>query len=124
MDEVPRANETGLRPTRLSDLVRDSRRDSEFSQGQVRHVYHVSNHITRQRRILVEEVWERQKELGNGTFGHVYLERCIAGPKEGQLRAVKAVAKDISTSKSKDASLMYERELEAMAKFSHEKVRP
>lgn len=42
----------------------------------------------------------------------------MSGSKIGQLRAVKEIPKEKSTSSHVD----YARELEAMAKFSHEKV--
>jgi hypothetical protein len=105
---------------RVSDLVRDSRLTTRFipDRALTQHVSHHSSRSARQRRIRVEETWQRHQELGNGTFGQVWLERCVAGPRDGQLRAVKAIPKDRTSS----ANIDYARELEAMAKFSHDRV--
>lgn len=105
--------------TRLSDLVRDSQLTAAFSSGLTLHSYHVSSRSARQRKQVVEEAWEVQRELGNGTFGLVRLERCVKGPRAAQLRAVKEIIKAPTQGA---AVIDYYRELEAMAKFSNEKV--
>jgi hypothetical protein len=104
--------------TSTSDLVRDSQLHTRFVQGLTQHIYHKSSASARQRRIRIEELWQRQGELGNGTFGQVWLERCVAGPQDGQLRAVKAIPKD----RASTANIDYKRELDAIAKFSHDRV--
>ncbi|KAH7146670.1 kinase-like domain-containing protein [Dactylonectria estremocensis] len=99
---------------RVPDLVHDSRLTTCFlPNGATQHtVYHQSRN---RRPARVNETWYRQRELGNGSFGCVWLERCASGPAEGKLRAVKDIRKDPSLPVS------YSRELEAMAKFSHER---
>ena len=54
------------------------------------------------------------KELGRGSFGTVWLERCIQGNSKEEVRAVKEI--------QKVGSGDYFRELEAIALFSHTKV--
>jgi serine/threonine protein kinase len=66
-----------------------------------------------------EERWERRGNLGSGTFGTVWLEKLITDNSEEKYRAVKEIKKDIRQSGAID----YSRELEAIAKFSHQKVR-
>ncbi|KAK7426356.1 hypothetical protein QQZ08_007111 [Neonectria magnoliae] len=102
---------------RVPDLVRDSQLNTRFLPGGVTQhtIYVTSNHFSRRRRVRVEEIWHRERELGNGTFGRVWLQRCASGPATGSLRAVKEMEKDSSR------PVDYTRELEAMAKFSHEK---
>jgi len=102
-----------------SDLVRDSKLDASIVSGATLHVYHLFSQTSRRRRVRTEDTWHRRRELGNGTYGRVWLEGCVSGSKIGQLRAVKEIPKEKSTSSHVD----YARELEAMAKFSHDKVR-
>ena len=59
--------------------------------------------------------WKREKQLGRGGFGAVYLERCVDGSKKGDVRAVKEIRRD--------PDVDYTRELEAAALFSHSRVR-
>ena len=56
----------------------------------------------------------RERMLGSGSFGIVWLERCIQGNSEGKVRAVKKFRKLESSD--------YYRELEAIALFSHSNV--
>ncbi|KAF7557839.1 hypothetical protein G7Z17_g357 [Cylindrodendrum hubeiense] len=104
-------------PARASDLVRDSRLRTSVSAGLTHHTYYTSSPDARCRRARTKETWRRGRGLGNGTFGRVWLETCEAGPKSSQLRAVKEIPKDRTLSSSID----YSRELEAMAKFSHDR---
>jgi hypothetical protein len=101
----------------FSDLVRVSKLETQFflDPEYVQHVQYVSGTTLRQRRILREEKWKKEKDLGSGGFGIVWLERCFHGATEGQVRAVKKVQKLESSN--------YHRELEAIALFSHSKVR-
>ncbi|KAH7163375.1 kinase-like domain-containing protein [Dactylonectria estremocensis] len=105
------------RPARVSDLVRDSQLRTVVSLGLTHHTYYASSPDPQLRRTRIKEAWRRGRELGNGTFGRVWLETCEAGPKLSQLRAVKEIPKDRTLSSSID----YGRELEAMAKFSHDR---
>lgn len=67
-----------------------------------------------QRKVRLEEHWARQRELGRGGFGAVYLEQCVEGDKQGRIRAVKEIQKGTGGN--------YNRELEAIALFSQPKV--
>jgi hypothetical protein len=58
--------------------------------------------------------WEREyKHLGGGTFGQVYLERCMEAGRTEERRAVKKIRKI--------RSIDYERELEVLALLSYRK---
>ncbi|VUC24930.1 unnamed protein product [Clonostachys rosea] len=105
----------------VSDLVRDSKLETAFApNGQVvRHVSYVTNPRMRRRRVRKEEIWERQSELGSGAFGRVWLEKCLTGDDIGKLRAVKEITK--LQRQSRSSEIDYNRELEAIAKFSHKK---
>ncbi|KAH7125957.1 kinase-like domain-containing protein [Dactylonectria macrodidyma] len=76
---------------RVSDLVRDSQLTTKFfTDGATQHAINsVSVQSGRRRRVRVEETWGRQRRLGSGTFGSVWLESCTAGPSTGKFRAVK-----------------------------------
>ena len=105
----------------VSDLVKDSKLQTEFCQGYTQHVHYISGDTPRQRKVRKEERWERGRSLGNGTFGTVWLEKLITENSEekSKYRAIKEMRKGPSRSKPTD----YSRELEAIAKFSHQKVR-
>ena len=103
------------------ELVRDWKLECDCSDInnstlQIRHVTNAAEGLWRQR---VEERWRRKHELGRGSFGVVWLEECVSGPSEGQLRAVKQLRKAPHSTTSK----YYAKELEAIVKFSHERVR-
>lgn len=105
-----------------SDLVRDSKLETRFIGGATHHATPVSDPALGRRRQLEDERWLREQRLGGGGYGTIWLERCTDGRKKGSLRAVKEIFKPTSDSSSTD-SLDYGRELEAIAKFSNEKVR-
>ncbi|KAH0551390.1 hypothetical protein GP486_007397, partial [Trichoglossum hirsutum] len=101
-----------------SDLVRDSKLETTFCKEYTQHVYHVSGANLRQRKIRKEERWEKCRTIGSGSFGSVQLERLITDSSEEKYRAVKKIKKSTQQSSAID----YNRELEAIAKFSHEKA--
>lgn len=102
----------------LSDLVRDSRIDTEFLESCVQHVFHEAGRSAGSRRVRREERWVRQEPLlGRGRYGEVYLEKCHEGGIELS-RAIKIVKKFVVVGEELD----YARELEAIMKFSHPKV--
>jgi hypothetical protein len=72
---------------------------------------------SQQRRIREQERWQRTKHLGSGSFGVVWLETCTEGSSSGRVRAVKEIVKGTAS-----VTVVYSRELEAIAKFSQEKV--
>ena len=103
----------------VSDLVRDSKLETTFYEKYTQHVYHVSGANPCQRKMRKEERWERRGNLGSGTFGTVWLEKLITDNGEEKYRAIKEIRKGMQQSGAID----YSRELEAIAKFSHQKVR-
>ncbi|KAJ4230755.1 hypothetical protein NW757_013953 [Fusarium falciforme] len=111
------SNQQNLESQRVSDLVRDFQLTTCFLAGdRTQHtVNRVSDRARHRRPSRINETWSREQELGSGGFGCVWLERCVSGPAEGKLRAVKEIRKDPSLLVS------YSRELEAMARFSHKK---
>jgi hypothetical protein len=103
----------------VSDLVRDSKLETQFSQKYTQHVYYVSGVTPHQRKVRKEERWVRGDNLGTGAFGTVWLEKLVTENGEEKYRAVKEIRKRVHWSKTID----YNRELEAIAKFSHQRVR-
>ncbi|KAL8746946.1 MAG: hypothetical protein Q9190_001108 [Brigantiaea leucoxantha] len=99
--------------TPIPDLVQISKLDTHFHSDPeyILHIRHVAGTTASQRKLRKEEKWKRERKLGRGGFGTVWSEKCIQGDNEGELRAVKEIPK----SESYD----YNRELEAVALFSH-----
>jgi hypothetical protein len=98
-----------------SDLVRDSKLETRFEEDCVYHIYQESDRAAGRRSVVRHEYWKRKRHLGSGGFGIVWLELCTKGTQKGEERAVKEI-------KRTKESLDYHRELEAIAKFSHQKV--
>jgi hypothetical protein len=102
--------------SRASDLVQDTKLATRFQDSLTIHTF---REVDAQRgRFNREERWKRERHLGRGGFGHVYVESCIAGKRRDVKRAVKIIHKpsNVRTSQALD------RELEAIAKFSHDRV--
>lgn len=99
----------------LPDIVRDAKLEAEISSTQTKNVFHKSTPTVR--RMRIEELWVRDMELGHGAYGIVHLERCEQKTKT-KLRAVKQIRKIIAPGHAFD----YASELEAVMKFSHQKV--
>ena len=100
----------------LPDLVRDSRLETVFRRDSITHLYRDRPGRSAPR----HEHWSVKRALGRGSFGIVSL--LEAGgvhdqPNEKRHRAVKEIfgppAKHLES---------YKHELEALAKFSHQKV--
>ena len=106
---------------RLPDLVRDSKLETLFlTDGgfETVHIFHEPDPSSRQRVVSRSEHWRRQRRIGGGGFGKVYLERCTKGGRDDvKVRAVKEIDID-----SHCVRINYNSELEAIAKFSHRKV--
>ncbi|OQE41017.1 hypothetical protein PENCOP_c005G04847 [Penicillium coprophilum] len=108
---------------RISDLIRDSKLETYFlpdCQVETVHTFQESDPTSGQRLVTRSEHWQRQKRVGRGGFGCVWLEKRIKGGRPGALAqdgAVRAV-KQIDTDPS-PRSIDFNRELEAIAKFSH-----
>ena len=101
-----------------SDLVHDSRLPTEFVAQGIQNTTWAYRHTSGRRRVRQDELWRRQRKLGDGAFGRVWLETSVTGPAPGRLRALKVVRKDLNP-----IMVDYTRELEAAAKFSHDRVR-
>ncbi|KAJ3456914.1 hypothetical protein MRS44_014055 [Fusarium solani] len=100
----------------LSDLVRDSKIETEFLASHVQHVLYETGRSASHRRVRRVERWTKGRLLGQGTFGKVHLHIYNDSDKE-RLRAVKEVKKFVVVGQELD----YARELEAIMKFSHSK---
>lgn len=97
----------------LSDLVRDSEIEATVFQDYTTQVIYRAGRSARQRLVRIEERWVREGSLGHGAYGTVYKERC-----GDRVRAIKEIKKSVVAGEKID----YNRELEAIAKFSHPKV--
>lgn len=100
-----------------SDLVRDSKLDTIFRQDGIT-VHSFLEPGSRDGLMQRKEYWRRERRIGRGGFGQVHLQKCVKGINEGALRAVKLLDKPHKASVAKDLHS----ELEALAKFSHERV--
>ena len=101
----------------LIDLVRDWKLESTVQDTGTVHHRHVSDPAAGLWRRPVQERWQRKRELGRGSFGVVWLEECVSGPSQGELRAVKELRKTSAGLRADDS-----KELAAILKFSHERV--
>jgi hypothetical protein len=110
----------------ISDLIRDSRLETRFlldSAVETVHTFRESDPTSGQRLVIRLEHWQRQKRIGKGGYGSVWLEKRIKGGRSGvtdhdsPVRAVKQI--DLDT---RFEPIDYNRELEAIAKFSHSRV--
>ncbi|TQW10191.1 protein kinase [Cordyceps javanica] len=99
----------------LPDIVRDARLEAEFFTTHTKIVSYASGTSVHERRLRIEELWFRDRQLGHGAYGIVHLERCERGGR-ARLRAVKQIKKNIASGEPLD----YARELEAIMKFSHQ----
>lgn len=104
--------------SQISDLVADSKLETRFhpEAKYVCHVYVESDPTGGQRTVSRREYWQRRKHIGSGGFGSVWLEKCVKGKQEGEMRAVKEIQRPRK-------QFECDRELEAIAKFSHQRVR-
>jgi len=103
--------------SRLPDLVLDSRLRTHSRDSITIHSYLEIDEAGG--RFAREEHWKRERLIGGGGFGQVRLERCITrGMKQDSLRAVKSINKSFNPSQPLD----FNRELEAIAKFSNDRV--
>ncbi|KAK7414956.1 hypothetical protein QQX98_006281 [Neonectria punicea] len=108
---------------RVSDLVVESRIEATWDprSGQTTQILTAVGTSARQRRLKTEETWTRKRVLGNGAFGTVWPEEATATDGSGssdripKLRAVKEIRK-----RPNEPASDFHRELEAIAKFSHE----
>lgn len=83
------------------------RLETKFFTDHVQHTTFHSDATQGRRRVKVVKNWYRDRQIGHGSFGTVFLERSD----KGESRAVKVIAKDANRTKKID----YRRELMAMA---------
>ncbi|KXG52030.1 uncharacterized protein PGRI_083140 [Penicillium griseofulvum] len=100
--------------SKVPDWVLDSKLETYFrSKYETVHTYYEQESLSR-RPIKKTVHWQREKKIGSGGFGEVWLERCTKGNNHGyQVRATKKM--------EVRHQIDYSRELEAIAKFSHSK---
>lgn len=104
--------------SRIPDLVRDSELETRFHAKYISHRHYDASPRLGERPVVREECWRREELIGGGAYGRVWLERCLRGERGHKLRAIKEVHKTREPHKK----VNFSRELEAMAKFSHQKV--
>ncbi|KAJ5698100.1 hypothetical protein N7462_000105 [Penicillium macrosclerotiorum] len=102
-----------------SDLVLDTKIHVELRSGythrfSIRSENAPGKYVRRQHR---EDIWRQENILGTGSYGSVWLERCLTSPDAAELQAVKTIAKAMIV---RDG-INYHEELEAIAKFSQKK---
>ena len=103
---------------RPPDLVLDSKLETEFENGYTIHSYYESRETALERAAPRIEYWRQKDYLGKGGFGSVWLEETVESKKEPRVRAVKKIIIGKLALEDKDCV----RELEAIAKFSHQRV--
>jgi hypothetical protein len=100
----------------------DSKLDAIFQTDPdcVIHISCRSDRSRRIRKVVVQETWAYQKDLGGGSFGRVHLEKLLESPEvHPTYRAVKKLYKsDMAGSK-----IDFRKELTALKKFSSSRVR-
>jgi len=108
---------------RLPDLVEDSKLHTEFRNGLTVHHFHELGLANSKRPVRKEQFWTREKQIGFGGFGRIWLERSTLCEGERELRAVKELEVPPNDKGRRTRAVkMYLRELEAFAKFSQRKV--
>lgn len=100
-----------------SELVRDMELPTKFYPNSTHHYSFQPDYSSTGTRYNRKEIWEKDKTLGRGAFGMVWLERCVSG-NTVKLRAVKIITKDPNPLHQKYC----DQELDAIAKFSQMKV--
>ena len=105
----------------LSELAQDLEIPTQvIEDGYWVHTYNESDPNSSRRPVPRLEHWERKRYIGEGSYGSVSLERCVRGRRDIEVRAVKKVS--IAT-RQHAAPINYDRELNAITKFSQPKVR-
>ncbi|KAJ5186047.1 Tetratricopeptide-like helical [Penicillium cf. griseofulvum] len=88
---------------RISDLIRDSKLETIFLPDtgvETVHKFQESDPTSGLRLMTRSEHWQRQKRIGGGGFGSVWLEKCTKGGRpgntaqDGAVRAVKQIDTD------------------------------
>jgi hypothetical protein len=103
-----------------TDLVADTKFRVEFQSDLVYRFTFQSSDSTAQfvRRKEKLDVWKKEKPVGSGSYGNIWLHRCLTSEAQGELQAVKSIRKTSLSSGGID----FFKEIEAIAKFSQRKV--
>src|SRR6266487_2764916 len=92
----------------ISDLIDHFKLETQFCHGYTLEITRTLPRDGSRQVVIVEKKWTKQRDLGYGAFGEVWLEK----NQLGETRAVKAVKKNRYT------DVDYYKELLAMAKLS------
>ncbi|KAI0439035.1 kinase-like domain-containing protein [Xylaria telfairii] len=107
--------------TKLPELVRDSRLETRLDGETTIHTYYDRPGRRAEPR---REIWKKQRLIGNGGNGVVWLEKQLAGgPSKGSQARYRAV-KQITLAQATSVLQVCKSELEALAKFSRRKYVP
>lgn len=98
----------------ISDLVDHFKLEAQHFPDYIQHTEYVSDSIRGIRKIRVEKKWYRQRMIGRGGFGAVWLEEHRNDDGSTAQRAVKEIDKLYMEA----VTLDYKRELLALAKLS------
>ena len=97
------------------DLLEHFRQDAVVTEKYTIHVELQINRNQRRRQVEIETRWTRDRIIGSGAFGDVWLENRDRLEEDGHaLRAVKVISKR----RMQDCRIDYEKEILALAKFS------
>ncbi|KAK4463244.1 kinase-like domain-containing protein [Cladorrhinum samala] len=103
-----------------SELVKDLELETQIANGYTKHFFYQRGTGGTDRRRKLAEKWTRLRQLGSGAFGSVWLEKCE--------RMVRKDAPDVRAVKQikvgRDSGINITREIEALAKFSHNRYEP
>ncbi|KIX07874.1 uncharacterized protein Z518_02528 [Rhinocladiella mackenziei CBS 650.93] len=96
------------------DLIEHFKLDAQIYGDHTLHIEHVSDPARGLRKARVERKWYKERNIGHGAFGEVWLE---VQKKRGQVTAERAV-KRIQKCRMESVKIDYKRELLALAKLS------
>lgn len=94
----------------VSDLVDHFKLETQLLSDHTLHIVPISRPAHGRRKVRQEKRWTKQRAIGHGTFGEVWLEM----EHDGDKRAIKAIKKALTSHYSID----YMKELLALAKLS------
>ena len=98
----------------MSDLIEHFKLDAQIQADHTVHTEYVSDPRRGMRKVRVEEKWFRQRRIGDGDFGEVWLEVQRDRKQVVAERAVKSIQKR----RMEGLNIDYKRELLALAKLS------
>src|SRR4051812_3635487 len=93
----------------LPTIVNASQLYTDFQKGYTVHSFKQRNNLEDKSR---KEWWKSERRLGGGSCGTVYLQKCVKGQENVDVRAVKVIP-------VAGTSINWVRELETIMEFSH-----